>query len=394
MGRRRAQVSGAPNWTRDAKGRLVRAAEEVKPRASGLKDLPVELLPHVLGYLPDHLRRFFRVTQSLAAARTRGTHVECVDTNLVPYHHMMPDLRSSATARLAPRKLRLGTLTVDGSEMALVVSWLLAKIDFSRLVDVDLHSITPAGSHMASMYTHLDMTGDVIGDDVLPFREYVSWKGPASKTVMEALASVQTIRKLALRGASAAMGSLRALEHFPLEKLQVSVEAHVENNGQPETAYPKQDVAWLIPRLGSLRELRILEKNASGSGRLPLILRSSTLRVVDVTNTAKHFALEVQHCPNLRHIYCKPSRFGNGPREIRDGRVDPADPRPYDYSSYGRVADMDVVAGGKTFVPSPKGAYPFVPSPYQSEPVFTLPPSCVIHFRDDCGIWNDYGIRQ
>ena len=230
------------------------------------------------------------------------------------------------------------------------------------------------------------MTGDVIGDDVLPFREYVSWKGPASKTVMEALASVQTIRKLALRGASAAMGSLRALERFPLEKLQVSVEAHVEKNGRPETAYPKQHVAWLIPRLGSLRELRILEKNASGSGRLPLILRSSTLRVVDVTNTAKHFAMEVQHCPNLRHIYCQPSRWGNGPREIRDGRVDHADPRPDGYSILRRADEfkVDLVAGDKTFVPGPD----------QFEPVFTLPPSCVIHFRDDCGIWNDSGICQ
>ena len=233
------------------------------------------------------------------------------------------------------------------------------------------------------------MTGDVIDDDVLPFREYVSWKGPASKTVMEALASVQTIRKLALRGASAAMGSLRALERFPLEKLQVSVEAHVEKNGRPETAYPKQHVAWLIPRLGSLRELRILEKDARGSLRLPLRLRSSTLRVVDVTSTKKDFALEVQHCPNLRQIYCMPSRWGNGPREIRDGRVDPADPRPYGYSTFGhaggrQVADMDLVAGGKTFVPGPD----------RFEPVFTLPPSCVIHFRDDCGIWNDYGIRQ
>lgn len=232
------------------------------------------------------------------------------------------------------------------------------------------------------------MTGDVIDDDVLPFREYVSWKGPASKTVMEALASVQTIRKLALRGASAAMGSLRALERFPLEKLQVSVEAHVEKNGRPESAYPKQHVAWLIPRLGSLRELCILEKNASGSGRLPLLLRSSTLRVVDVTRTAKDFAMVVQ-CPNLRQIYCVPSRFGNGPREIRDGRIDPADPRPYGYSTFGRadgrqVADMDLVAGGKTFVPGC----------CQGEPVFTLPPSCVIHFRDECGIWNDSGICQ
>ena len=365
----------------------MRAAEVVKPRASGLSALPVELLSHVLGYhLTDDLRRFFRLTcvsKSFAAARARAVNVECVDTNLVHYHHMMPFLRSCAAARLAPRKLRLGTLTVDGSEMALVVSWLLAKIDSSRLVDVDLHSGSATGSHMASMYTcvsrgrTLDMTGDVIGDDVLPFREYVSWKGPASKTVMEALASVQTIRKLALRGASAAMGSLRALERFPLEKLQVSVEAHVEKNGRPETAYPKQHVAWLIPRLGSLRELRILEKNASGSLRLPLRLRSSTLRVVDVTRTAKDFALEVQHCPNLCKIYCVPSRWGNGPREIRDGRVDYADPRPYGYYTFGyadgrQLADMDLVAGGKTFVPGPD----------RFEPVYTLPPSCVIHFCD------------
>ena len=374
----RARASGAPGWTRDAKGRLVRAAEEVKPRASGLSALPVELLSHVLGYhLTDDLRRFFRLTsvsKSFAAARARAVNVECVDTNLVPYHHMMSFLRSCAHARLAPRKLRLGTLTVVGSEMALVVSWLLAKIDCSRLVDVQLSSMQTMGSHLLSPNAEAAVIDLTTFDpfDVPSFRELVSWNGPASETALEALASVKTLQRLTMGGASAAMGPLSVLVQFPeLEALRISVEG--DDHGYD--AFSKNDVSEIIPQLGSLRALTVSEIRFSYD-RPGMVLHSSSLRVVDVTSTGKQFRLYPTQCPNLREIHCNRGYYGGGPRTVlENGTIDHSVNGDGWTMRNGRDDDvlLELNAAGRTFLSSP--------FPHQDELPFTLPPSCTIYYH-------------
>ena len=411
-------------WLRDAHGRLVRNGappphpKKKKPRARRrspkLAELPSDVLARVFSCFSsaDDPRRMLlarSVSRTLSEALTatvRRTWTR-VDTHLVRHHLQLHLLRAAVAARCAPRELVVASLSNEDARMTF--SWLIDTLDPTHLACISLKT-SALGSIMAAMLhsnvDSIDLTVPLDAAAPQTFRSFISWHGAVATSTLHAVSQISSLRKLDLRGANRGFGSLDALSAITnLEHLSVSIQSYDFYDRRDLTTYNPNELSQIIPSLQNLHTLNLASTHAP-----QMSLQSSSLRVLDIRGTAKHFCLSHIDCPNLTEFHCLNARYGNGVRRVLDGdfehtffdnnatSYDPLGvPSPFDtagfldlqnmierldsYDFSTSMAILNLKCGLVAWLSIPAGNFSWVSiTPGLSIPI-ALPPACEVHFH-------------